>query len=149
MPVEFVKKLADKYGLGWGLNWKSVGDPMHFSAGEREGGRSLTERELQVIRKERAQRLAAKKHQEQKDFMTERLAPLLANPPSMRDGPFQPNGAPTTTPLLPNSIANSSTANMNMKTEINIMGNADAQQVQSGIEKGGRVLLRNMQPAIR
>ena len=31
-------KLAEKWGLGWGMNWKSVKDPMHFSVAKQEGG---------------------------------------------------------------------------------------------------------------
>ena len=31
-------ELAKKWGLGWGMNWKSVKDPMHFSAAKSEGG---------------------------------------------------------------------------------------------------------------
>lgn len=30
--------LARKWGLGWGMNWKSVKDPMHFSVAKSEGG---------------------------------------------------------------------------------------------------------------
>lgn len=30
--------LAAKHGLGWGMNWKSVKDPMHFSAAKSEQG---------------------------------------------------------------------------------------------------------------
>ena len=30
--------LAAKWGLGWGMNWTSVKDPMHFSADPSEGG---------------------------------------------------------------------------------------------------------------
>ena len=33
-------QIASKWGLGWGMNWKSVKDPMHFSADAREGGNS-------------------------------------------------------------------------------------------------------------
>ncbi|MBE0975548.1 M15 family metallopeptidase, partial [Escherichia coli] len=31
MPVSEVRKLVEKWGLGWGMDWKSVKDPMHFS----------------------------------------------------------------------------------------------------------------------
>jgi len=31
-------QLAQKWGLGWGMNWNSVKDPMHFSAAKEEGG---------------------------------------------------------------------------------------------------------------
>lgn len=31
-------ELAKKWGLGWGMNWKSVKDPMHFSTAASEGG---------------------------------------------------------------------------------------------------------------
>jgi len=30
--------VAKSFGLGWGMNWKSVKDPMHFSAAPNEGG---------------------------------------------------------------------------------------------------------------
>lgn len=40
LPSE-AQGLAEKWGLGWGLNWKNVKDPMHFSAAPREGGRYL------------------------------------------------------------------------------------------------------------
>ena len=33
-------QIASKWGLGWGMNWKSVKDPMHFSADPREGANS-------------------------------------------------------------------------------------------------------------
>lgn len=42
-----VGDLAKKWGLGWGMNWNSVKDPMHFSAGEGEGGRRLSPEEIQ------------------------------------------------------------------------------------------------------
>ncbi|MCL8000225.1 M15 family metallopeptidase [Brucella sp. 21LCYQ03] len=149
MPVDFVNKLAQKYGLGWGLNWKSVGDPMHFSAAPREGGRTLSEAELQKIRKERAQKQAAKKQKEQEKFVTDRLSSLPDGGLPMIDGPFAPVGAQPTSPLMPSNVANNSTANMNLKVENNFMGATDAKQVQSGVEKAGGSLLRNMQPAIR
>ena len=38
MPTDKVQSLIQKHGLGWGLNWQSVGDPMHFSAMPNEGG---------------------------------------------------------------------------------------------------------------
>ena len=38
MPRDKVQNLIQKHGLGWGLNWNSVGDPMHFSAMPNEGG---------------------------------------------------------------------------------------------------------------
>jgi D-alanyl-D-alanine carboxypeptidase len=149
MPVELVQQLAKKYGLGWGLNWKSVGDPMHFSAGSREGGRTLTEAELQSIRKERAQKQAARKRKEQEAFITDRLSSLPEGGLPMIDGPFQPSGSAPNAPLLPSNVSNTSSASMSMKIEINIMGNADAKQVGGAVEKAGGNLLRNMQPAIR
>jgi len=33
-----ISQIASGFGLGWGGNWKSSKDAMHFSAGEREGG---------------------------------------------------------------------------------------------------------------
>jgi len=33
-----ISEIAHKYGLGWGGDWRSSKDTMHFSAGSREGG---------------------------------------------------------------------------------------------------------------
>ena len=41
MPVETVQALINKWGLGWGFNWNSISDAMHFSVAENEGGRYL------------------------------------------------------------------------------------------------------------
>lgn len=41
MPVETVQALINKWGLGWGFNWNSISDSMHFSVAENEGGRYL------------------------------------------------------------------------------------------------------------
>lgn len=41
MPVETVQALIKKWGLGWGFNWNSLSDAMHFSVAENEGGRYL------------------------------------------------------------------------------------------------------------
>lgn len=41
LPVALTQQLIKKWGLGWGYNWKSVKDPMHFSVAENEGGRYL------------------------------------------------------------------------------------------------------------
>lgn len=68
--------------------------------------------------------------------------------PAVQNGSAQALGA-AAPPLLPNTVTNNSTANMQMKTEINIMGNADANQVQGAVEKAGGSLQRNMQTAIR
>lgn len=38
MPRDQVQNLIQRHGLGWGLNWNSVKDPMHFSAMPNEGG---------------------------------------------------------------------------------------------------------------
>jgi hypothetical protein len=40
MPSE-IGQIAASLGLGWGGNWKSVKDAMHFSAAESEGGKLL------------------------------------------------------------------------------------------------------------
>lgn len=37
LPPE-TNEIAKKWGLGWGMNWTSVKDPMHFSAAAQEGG---------------------------------------------------------------------------------------------------------------
>ncbi|MCX2699258.1 M15 family metallopeptidase [Ochrobactrum chromiisoli] len=148
MPAN-ISQLAKKWGLGWGGDWKSVKDAMHFSAGEREGGRTLSSAELQALRKESAKKRDAKKQKDQADFIVDRLSSLPDGGLPMSDGPFMPNGVNPSAPLLPNNVANSSSASMTMKTEINIMGNADAKQVGGAVEKAGGNLLRNMQPAIR
>lgn len=44
--------LAKKWGLGWGMNWKSNKDPMHFSTAPREGGRIMTPEEVDALRKQ-------------------------------------------------------------------------------------------------
>lgn len=58
MPAN-INDLAKKWGLGWGGNWKSVKDAMHFSAGEREGGRTLPPQELAALRNEQRQKQIA------------------------------------------------------------------------------------------
>ena len=49
MDPNVVNPLVNQWGLGWGMNWKSVKDPMHFSAGEREGGRRLTDDQIAAM----------------------------------------------------------------------------------------------------
>ena len=39
MPVQKVRELCRKWGLGWGGDWRSIDDAMHFSAAKHEGGR--------------------------------------------------------------------------------------------------------------
>lgn len=39
MPVQKVRELCRKWGLGWGGDWRSLDDAMHFSAAKHEGGR--------------------------------------------------------------------------------------------------------------
>jgi hypothetical protein len=41
MPAE-ISKVAASLGLGWGGNWKSKKDAMHFSAARSEGGKMLS-----------------------------------------------------------------------------------------------------------
>lgn len=38
MPVDFVQDLIRELGLGWGANWPTTVDAMHFSVAQREGG---------------------------------------------------------------------------------------------------------------
>lgn len=136
MPAN-INELAKKWGLGWGGNWKSVKDAMHFSAGEREGGRTLSPQELEALRKERQQKQAG-------DLV--KRAAAVPSLPAMQNGGFQAPGA-NAVPLLPNQVSNAAT--LNQKTEINIMGNADANQVsaaQNAVNQNG---IRNMQTAIR
>ena len=46
LPVNGVRELVKKWGLGWGLDWKNVQDPMHFSVAPNENGRRLSQEEL-------------------------------------------------------------------------------------------------------
>ena len=41
MPIDTVQSLIKKWGLGWGFNWNSLSDAMHFSVAENEGGKYL------------------------------------------------------------------------------------------------------------
>lgn len=41
MPIETVQRLAKKWSIGWGYNWKTISDAMHFSAAPNEGGKPL------------------------------------------------------------------------------------------------------------
>ncbi|MDQ0507413.1 M15 family metallopeptidase [Xanthobacter agilis] len=52
--------LAEKWGLGWGMNWKSTKDPMHFSTAPNEGGRQMSPDELKALQDEQATRLKDK-----------------------------------------------------------------------------------------
>lgn len=52
--------LAEKWGLGWGMNWKSTKDPMHFSTAPNEGGRQMSPDELKALQDEQASRLKDK-----------------------------------------------------------------------------------------
>jgi hypothetical protein len=38
MPIATVRALCRKYGLGWGGDWRSADDAMHFSVARSEGG---------------------------------------------------------------------------------------------------------------
>lgn len=38
MPIDLVRSLCKKYGLGWGGDWNSIHDAMHFSTARSEGG---------------------------------------------------------------------------------------------------------------
>lgn len=39
MPVQKVRELCKKWGLGWGGDWRGLDDAMHFSAAKHEGGK--------------------------------------------------------------------------------------------------------------
>ena len=41
MPIETVQRLAKKWSIGWGYNWKTISDAMHFSVAPNEGGKPL------------------------------------------------------------------------------------------------------------
>ncbi len=56
-------ELAKKWGLGWGMNWRSTKDPMHFSTAPNEGGRTLSPEELKQLQDEQAARLKDKQSQ--------------------------------------------------------------------------------------
>ncbi len=115
-----------------------------------EGWKPGTKKNVELVNQAKAEKVKKQKEQkEQAAFITSRLASLPEGGLPMKDGPFMPNGVTPSAPLLPNNVSNSSTANMSLKVESNFMGGASEKQVQDGIEKGGRVLLRNMQPAIR
>jgi hypothetical protein len=49
LPPE-TAEIAKKWGLGWGANWTSKKDPMHFSTAPNEGGRLLSEEEIKALR---------------------------------------------------------------------------------------------------
>ena len=91
----------------------------------------------------------AKRKKEQENFIADKLSSLSKVGLPMVDGPFAPAGAQPATPLLPNSISSNSNATMNLNVENKFMGSVSEKQVQSGVEKAGGNLLRNMQPAIR
>jgi len=38
MPVDTVRRLCKKHGIGWGGDWNSASDAMHFSMARNEGG---------------------------------------------------------------------------------------------------------------
>ena len=41
MPIETVQRLAKKWNIGWGYNWNTISDAMHFSVAPNEGGKPL------------------------------------------------------------------------------------------------------------
>ena len=41
MDINTVTALAKKWGIGWGFNWDSASDAMHFSVAPNEGGRKI------------------------------------------------------------------------------------------------------------
>lgn len=41
MPIDTVQQLAKKWNIGWGYNWKTISDAMHFSVAPNEGGKPL------------------------------------------------------------------------------------------------------------
>lgn len=136
-------------GIGMGLGYMGS-STMHIGGGTRAhwGGAPFLPSALEEGEKRKFEAIK-KKRKEQEDFITDRLSSIPDAGLPMLDGPFAPAGAPPTTPLLPHNVANTSSASMSMKTEIHIMGNADAKQVGGAVEKAGGNLLRNMQPAIR
>jgi len=136
-----ISQLAKKWGLGWGGDWKSVKDAMHFSAGEREGGRTLSPQELAALQKGRQ-----KKQAQANIADLVKKAASLPNLPAVQNGGIQAPGA-NAAPLLPSQVSNAAT--LNQKTEINIMGNADANQVAAAQNTVNQNGVRNMMTAIR
>ncbi|MFG1399830.1 M15 family metallopeptidase [Roseixanthobacter pseudopolyaromaticivorans] len=51
LPPE-TAEIAKKWGLGWGANWSSKKDPMHFSTAPNEGGRLLSDEEVKALREQ-------------------------------------------------------------------------------------------------
>ena len=41
MDINTVNNLAKKWGIGWGFNWDSASDAMHFSVAPNEGGKKI------------------------------------------------------------------------------------------------------------
>ena len=41
MDINTVNALAEKWGIGWGFNWDSASDAMHFSVAPNEGGKKI------------------------------------------------------------------------------------------------------------
>jgi len=138
-------------GLGMGSGKNYMGPyTMHIGGGTRAhwGGAPFLASALKEGEKRRTAE-SRKKREEQEAFIADRLSSLPEGGLPMVDGPFAPASVQPTSPLMPGNVANNSTANMNLKVENNFMGATDAKQVQSGVEKAGSSLLRNMQPAIR
>lgn len=52
--------LAEKWGIGWGMNWRSTKDPMHFSTAPNEGGRQMSPDELKALQDDQAKSLKDK-----------------------------------------------------------------------------------------
>ena len=129
MPVETVQALIKKWGLGWGFNWNSLSDAMHFSAAENEGGRYLeldkggkpneanTQTALPSVQQPTVQPLTAAATTQPQETVTQPLmqansavAELVANPFSHLTAPVD-----TTTqssPVALNNLAGGSLANM-------------------------------------
>lgn len=102
LPPE-TSALAKKWGLGWGAEWRSKNDPMHFSGGNGEGGRLMPADE--VKRLQMMQSLEILKKRERIEGIKDKMSAL--------DQP----------PIL--GGAASRTASLNQSTDITIIGSSD------------------------
>lgn len=155
MPVETVQALINKWGLGWGFNWNSISDAMHFSVAENEGGKYLaldkggktddanTPNTLPSVQQPTVQPLATDATTQPQETVTQPLMQansavdgLVANPFSHLVSPVD-----TTTqssPVALNNLAGGSLANMAVSQAQNNSANNNLfsyNPIQSGIAR--------------
>ena len=112
LPPE-TAEIARKWGLGWGANWSSKKDPMHFSTAPNEGGRTLSDEEVKTLRQQLESgqfQSPADKRSEIKGIGDEILKSV--NQASLR--PFEAGAF-----ALGNSVTRSASIEQNTKIEIN------------------------------